>query len=453
MQRGTPLVWVGAFVVAGLLLFGTGLFLIGDRRLLFTGRYDLETSLTNVIGLQVGTLVRVAGMRAGEVVSIDVPLQPSQPFVVRLRIAERLAHLVRTDSIASVLTDGLVGNAFIQITPGSDVATPILAGGRIRGVDLVQFSDVIDQASTTLRSFNGLVDEISPQVSATLNTLNETVGGVNRLVDDSASTVRQVSASVSRSLDTTNRMLDDVGVIVTDVKGGRGTIGRLLTDDTLFRQMQTATSHAATTMDQVQATSTQIRQSIDRLLRQGGAVDSLLVDAGGAAAGAEEVIADLAETTEALKRNWLIRGFFRDRGYFDIDAFTPLEYRQFASDERRRSARRIWLDAAVLFTKDGAGNESLSDEGRRRLDLAMGTFLNYRRDGPLIVEGYSSGPTTEEQFLMSDQRARLVRDHLTRRFRRDASVTGALGLGADASNNPAGTGQWDGVALALFLEP
>jgi phospholipid/cholesterol/gamma-HCH transport system substrate-binding protein len=167
---------------------------------------------------------------------------------------------------------------------------------------------------------------------------------------------------------------------------------------------------------------------------------------------AGEVLADLAENTEALKRNWLFRGFFRRRGFFDLDAMTPQQYRQFAGDARRRQVLRVWVEAPVLFARDERGLEHLTAEGQRRLDLAMGTFLEYRRDSPLVVEGYATGGPASQQFLESDTRARVVRDYLVRRFRRDASLTGSIGLGADAADSPAGTGRWDGIALALHVE-
>src|SRR5688572_33055682 len=77
---------VGAFVVAGTLLFAFGLFLIGDRRLLFARQFEIATTFGKVSGLQVGTKVRVEGYDAGEVLEIRIPPRPSERFVVRMRI-------------------------------------------------------------------------------------------------------------------------------------------------------------------------------------------------------------------------------------------------------------------------------------------------------------------------------------------------------------------------------
>ncbi|HEX6209259.1 MAG TPA: MlaD family protein, partial [Methylomirabilota bacterium] len=86
---------VGAFVVAGVLVFAIGLFLIGDRRLMFADHYELYTSFNRVTGVQVGTGVRVAGLAAGEVTEVLIPAGPAAQFRVRMRIREDLQPLVR----------------------------------------------------------------------------------------------------------------------------------------------------------------------------------------------------------------------------------------------------------------------------------------------------------------------------------------------------------------------
>src|SRR5260370_620285 len=104
---------VGAFVIAGVLLFGVGLFLIGDRRLLFSDTFEVYAEFANIAGLQNGAKVRVAGLDAGEVDTIHVPANPSARFRVKLRIREDVHPLIRVDSVASIQTDGLVGNKFM----------------------------------------------------------------------------------------------------------------------------------------------------------------------------------------------------------------------------------------------------------------------------------------------------------------------------------------------------
>src|SRR5437764_8543824 len=106
---------VGAFVVGGVLLFGLGLFLIGDRRMLFSKSADYYTEFAQVSALGVGAKVRVGGMDAGEVVQVLVPQQPGAKFRLKFRIIEKLFPVIRTDSVASIATDGLLGNKFLLV--------------------------------------------------------------------------------------------------------------------------------------------------------------------------------------------------------------------------------------------------------------------------------------------------------------------------------------------------
>ena len=78
---GSPrLALVGTFVGGGLLLFAVGLFLIGDRRLLFAEDFEVEADFGNVTGIVVGTSVRLAGLDAGEVLGLEIPSRPGERF-------------------------------------------------------------------------------------------------------------------------------------------------------------------------------------------------------------------------------------------------------------------------------------------------------------------------------------------------------------------------------------
>ena len=165
----------------------------------------------------------------------------------------------------------------------------------------------------------------------------------------------------------------------------------------------------------------------------------------------QEVTSDLAEGTEALKRNFLFRGFFRQRGFFDLDTLSREAYRSGALEGRERTALRIWIDAAVLFARDAGGLERLTDEGRRRIDSAMAQLVSYPRDSPLVVEGYAEGAGGESAYLQSVDRAQAVRDYVLARFRRNATLTDIMPKADEATSSPRGDNRWSGVALAMFV--
>src|ERR1700744_4402645 len=101
---------VGLFVVAGLTLFSVGLFLIGNRNQRFARHVEYYAEFTDLAGLAKGAKVQVAGMDAGQIVDIGVPHSPASRFRVRMRINEALHGLVRTDSVTTIGTEGVVGD-------------------------------------------------------------------------------------------------------------------------------------------------------------------------------------------------------------------------------------------------------------------------------------------------------------------------------------------------------
>jgi hypothetical protein len=93
--------------------------------------------------------------------------------------------------------------------------------------------------------------------------------------------------------------------------------------------------------------------------------------------------------TETLKRNFLFRDFFRQRGFYDLDSISPEGYLAGALEGKGRMALRIWIDASSLFGRDSNGNQQLTAEGRRRIDSAISDFARYPCDSPIVLEGYA----------------------------------------------------------------
>ena len=113
---------VGIFIIAGVTLFALGIFLVGSRQEAFSRHVLLYTEFADLDGVTKGSKVQVAGMDAGQVTKIDVPNSPSGHFRVQMKVDESLHGLVRTDSIVTVDTQGVVGETFLTIHSGSPTA-------------------------------------------------------------------------------------------------------------------------------------------------------------------------------------------------------------------------------------------------------------------------------------------------------------------------------------------
>jgi len=442
---------VGAFVVGGVLLFAVGLFMIGDRRLLFTGHFEAATTFGKVTGLQVGTRVRLAGLDAGEVLEIRIPPRPSERFLVRMRIREDLRSLVRIDSVCTIQTDGLVGNAFIQVSPGTDSAPAIEAGGVLPGTDPIEFADLVQEGRETFRLVSREFIDLTDDVSVTLASLTKAVDTADGVIARAGDQIGELGAGGRRILGEAERSVGDMRAIIERARAGEGTVGRLLTDTSVYDRINAVTREAADSARAFREASESARTAVRGFVAPDGAGTQMTQTIRNTLAGIEEVTSDLAEGTEALKRNFLFRGFFRSRGFFDLDTISREAYQDGLLERDKRTAVRIWLDASMLFTRDAEGAERLTPNGRRRIDSAMAQLVQYPRDSPLIVEGYAQTSEQETAYLASEDRARVVRDYVLSRFRRQATLTNIMPLSNEAKGSPSGDERWEGVALALFV--
>jgi len=441
---------VGGFVLGGLLLFAGGLFLIGDRRLLFAEQFELNSTFGKVTGLRVGTQVRIAGLAAGEVLDIGLPAGPGDKFRVRMRLREDLRPLVRTDSTSAIQTDGIVGSAFIQVSIGTEAAPRVEPGATIPGVDPIEFSDLIMEGRDTFRTVAREVMEVKADVHGTITALTQTIETADGVVAGVGKKVEGLVVTGNRVVEQVEGTAAEAKALVADVRQGHGTIGQLLTDRALYDQMVNAGREAEQTVRNIQQTTDRARLAFESFAAPDGTAQRVAQTMRNALADVQEVTSDLAEGTEALKRNFLFRGFFRQRGFFDLDSVSRDAYQAGALEGKDRTALRVWIDANGLFAPDQDGTERLTVAGRRRLDSAMADLVRYPRDSPLVVEGYADAGG-EESYLLSVDRAQAVRDYLLGRFRRQTTLTGIMPSSGEAPGSPRGDGRWSGVALALFV--
>jgi phospholipid/cholesterol/gamma-HCH transport system substrate-binding protein len=434
---------VGAFVVGGALLFAVGLFLIGERRMLFTDTFQVYAEFKQLAALDTGAKVRVAGVDAGEVEEIRVPTGPSARFRVRMRVRSDLRPLIRIDSVALIQNDGLVGNKFVQIQTGTDAAAAIADQGTIQSREPFDIGDLMVSMSDTLATVNTMLGDVKGGVDVALTALTSTASDAQTLMQDMSGEVRTILKSA-------DQVSQDLQAIVATVREGRGTLGKLLTDDALHASVRSMAGDAEKAVATVRQASEEARAAIADLRGEKGPVKGVTADFQQTLQSARDAMADLAETTEALKRNFFFRGFFNRRGYFDLDDVSVADYRQGALESKDRRVLRIWLNAEVLFEADAAGTERISDGGKLRIDSAMSQFVKYPRKSPFVVEGYAQDATGDARYLNSRSRAQLVRDYLVAKFKLDPTVVAVMPMGAVAEDSPAGR-EWNGVALALFV--
>jgi phospholipid/cholesterol/gamma-HCH transport system substrate-binding protein len=479
-----PNVNVGLFVIGGLILFGAGMFLIGDRRQAFGEHVEYFAGFSNLAGLSKGAKVRVGGLDAGEVMAIDVPDSPASRFRVRWRVAANLRGLVRNDSLATIDTEGVVGGTYLSVRPGTARAPQAAALATVPSREptelaelLEQGSGLIDDAHSIMKDIDGKLGGALVAATSTLSNVNDIAVGLKQgrgaagmlLSDDAlAKQLRQSATSTASNLDD----------IVAGVKAGRGPAGILLRDEAVAAQLRDAMKNAQQATADLGHASHQADALISDLGAQqipqkaAGVVDNLNDSAHqvsrmiaeinqpdrqgvSAAANIREALTNanaatlnLADDSEALKHNFLLRGFFKRRGYYNLDRLPPEQYRRDSAATSRANSR-AWLAAPDLFQEGANGQEEISPAGKTMLDDALTKNGDSIFESPLVIEGYCTSRTPADQLRLSRARAVLVRQYLQARFQLDAGNLGAVALNS-APPNGIGRATWDGVCVVLI---
>jgi outer membrane protein OmpA-like peptidoglycan-associated protein len=122
---------VGVFIVLGLLFLSIGIFLIGNKDFLFSSTYGLKAEFQNVGGLNNGADVRVGGIHEGTVKEIDLPSQSDGKVTVVMNLRSGTRNIIKKDSRASIKTEGLLGDKYIEISFGSAKADAVQNGDTI----------------------------------------------------------------------------------------------------------------------------------------------------------------------------------------------------------------------------------------------------------------------------------------------------------------------------------
>jgi phospholipid/cholesterol/gamma-HCH transport system substrate-binding protein len=242
MAQRKQLTWtelrVGLFVLVGLILIAVGVFYVTGMSFLGP-KYRLYTYLPDVEGLQVGAPVRLDGVDIGNVAAIKVNDHPSNRMnniQLVMRINKKYQEDVRSDSIAQLKTEGVLGNRYVNISRGV-AGQALRAEGTVPGGEEVAIKQVVERSAALLGN---------------LQTLSEQIGEVVDKVQNGQGTLGKLLSSD----EIYNRMNDTVGrlqAIVAGAQQGQGTIGKLVASDELYNKTSATIGHAEALLADVQA--------------------------------------------------------------------------------------------------------------------------------------------------------------------------------------------------------
>jgi phospholipid/cholesterol/gamma-HCH transport system substrate-binding protein len=462
---------VGLFVTVGLALFVAILFIVGNRQEVFSRKTTFQTQFRDVSGLTEGAKVRVSGVEAGKIKKIDYPRSASEKFRLVLEVEAKLHPMIRTDSVVSIATEGVVGDKYIEVGRGSDGAAEAQPNTMLSSKEPFDLSAMMEKADGLLNDVQATLGDVRGRVDTSIDSITRTVNRVDGLVVAVGPNVQKIARDGSH-------ITGNIDSLVADLNAGKGPAGLMLRDEETRRQLQATIENLRQTSvkasdaadrankmiedfqsrglaEKTQATlanAQAISEQLKSTLREALAEDAMGEDGASnireALSNFNRTTANLADDTEALKHNFFFRGFFKKRGFFSTDEIAPADYRT-AVAHHKVPASRMWIRAEGLTAPGPDGKDLLTPEGRLQIDRAVTPQLDRLEGHLIVVEGYAANGSPAERFDACEQRADQVRRYLETRYRLRHSDIGVVALGSTPPLD-AGKASWDGAAIVLM---
>jgi phospholipid/cholesterol/gamma-HCH transport system substrate-binding protein len=213
---------LGAFIVATLAVLAVGVFIIGSKEYLFSSTYHLKTQFDNVAGLAVGADVQVAGVHSGTVTGIELPKKPGDKVTVVMDLEKSSHAIIKQDSVASIETEGMLGNQYVAISFGSAGQAEVTDGETIQSVPPLELGELLAKTNAILDSSQ----------QAILNTTMATAH------------LNSVSAKID---------------------SGQGTVGALVNDKQVYNNLEQTTTTLHDTVLQAQTGITDFQENMEAL--------------------------------------------------------------------------------------------------------------------------------------------------------------------------------------------
>lgn len=303
---------LGLFVIIGLLVFILAVYFIGDKQKMFGKTNHLEATFNNVNGLQLGNNVRYSGISVGTVRGIE--MVNDTIIRVDMIIDKAIFPYIKKDAVATISSDGLVGNMIINILPGKGNEPSVEPGYEIRSYNRIRTDDMLNTLNVTNKNAAKLTanllkitDEIKDGKGSLGSLLNDTIMSRNL-----KETVRYLKLTTKGTSETVTK----IDKLMASLDNKNNVVG-VLKDTAVANKIKNMVTNLDQSTAEINTVIGNLNATILTIKEGKGAINYLANDPelvqkiDSTMTNINEASAKLNENMEALKHNFLFRGYFK----------------------------------------------------------------------------------------------------------------------------------------------
>lgn len=304
---------LGIFVVLATTILIIALYFIGNRQQLFQKSMILKAQFYNVSGLQIGNNVRFSGIDVGTVSKFNMTTDST--ILVEMRISKETTKFIRKNAVASIGSDGLVGNMIININPSKGASMAVISGDTLQTFSKIGTDDMLSTLSVTNQNASLLTADLLKITSKIL----EGNGTLSMLLND-PQLAKDLGESIGQIKHTSTLAVQSLQQIKTFTKSlhTEGSVVQTLFSDTLSgAAVQKIITDIEKSSENLIATTNQLKSFLSSIENSKGTLNYIVNDTllpkeiEATVKEIKESSQKLNENMEALKHNFLFRGYFK----------------------------------------------------------------------------------------------------------------------------------------------
>lgn len=306
---------VGLFVFIGLIILVAGILVMGTQQNKFSKNLKVTSYFKDVKGLKVGNNVWFSGVKVGIVK--EIAFEGVENVRVTMNIEEKNSQFIRKDVLATLGSDGLIGNSIISLV-GGNAQTPQIQEGDVLKTGS---SGGMEQMMGMLQENGANLSVITQNFAKLSQQMVDGKGTVGALMTDDA-----IATNLKTSVQSMNKVMTDASVAVSNLvaltqklNNDQGLIHDLTTDTKVFASLRDAAAQLQGVTQTANALVENLNQTSSRLNNKDNAIGVLTNDPA-AAQEIKQILRNLNTSTEkldqnmeALQSNFLFRGFFKKK--------------------------------------------------------------------------------------------------------------------------------------------
>jgi phospholipid/cholesterol/gamma-HCH transport system substrate-binding protein len=304
---------LGVFVILGTILLVTTLYFIGNRQNIFGNNMIINAYFNNVNGLKLGNNVRYSGIFTGTVSKID--MTDEALILVEMIIEEELGKKIKTNAVATIGTNGLVGSTIVNIIPQEGIFPFLKSGDTIQTYSKIGTDDMLNTLSVTNENAALLTSDLL-EITTQIRKGKGTIG---MLINDSlvAQDLKQSIFQLKNTAIGASNTIVKLSAIVASIDLEESVAGVLLNDSIAAGKMSTIVTNLEKSSMRIDSITTNLNAYLGQISAGEGALNyivndkDLTKDIDSTMANIKEATYRFNENMEAMKHNFLFRGYFK----------------------------------------------------------------------------------------------------------------------------------------------